>query len=73
MKGGCLTLSVRQSLFFGGHACVPGQAMVRPGDCTSLKSRRGRLRTRTSDGGDGGGLGAFGEFCGKKCIIMRFW
>ena len=33
----------------GGDACVPGQGvmMVRPGDRTSLKSRRGRLRTRT--------------------------
>ena len=37
-----------------------------------LDSRRGRLRTRAGDGGDGGGLGVFGEFCGKKCIIMRF-
>ena len=30
------------------------------------------MRTRVGYGGDGGGLGVFGEFFGKKCIIMRF-
>ena len=39
----------------GGDACVPGQAMVRPGDRTSLKKQTGTPaytgRLRTPDGG----------------------
>ena len=72
MKGGCLTLSVRQSLFLGG-ACLRTRvgygAAWRP---HLLEKQAGTPAHPGKRWCCGGGQGVFGEFCGKKCIIMRF-